>query len=108
MNSKLVNLLIRRASVYNLHTQPYHRPNLTTYIFAPRHSQNLPARNLSTSKKLPLKKLVCKSSSVHSYCQIGCRSLSSNLPPVDLEFDVRKLHHIFQFGLAVQQILPSK
>jgi len=107
MNSNLGNLFARRASAYNFIAHQYLRPKSTTFLFANRNSPNLHAYSLSTSRNLPFeKKNLCKPTPLDSYCQIGSRALSSNLPHVDIDFDVRKLHHIFQFGLAVKQIFP--
>ena len=70
----------------------------------PHKSQTI---NLSTERKLS-NKIICKPYAVDPYCQSGLRAHSSNLPHTDTSFDARKVHHIYQFGLVVQEILPSK
>ena len=108
MNTTLGNLLIRRASTSNYLSFQYLRHKPTTFPFLYRKLPNLQTYQLSTGQRLLLEKTYLNSAVVDTYYQLDSRTFSSKLPLFDIGFDLRELHHISQFGLAVQLILPSK
>ena len=108
MNSNLGKLFVRRSSsssYINYHILR-HKTNIISSVYKnPLKPQTL---SLCTERKPRYNTFNCKPFIVDPYCQSGLQANSSNLPHTDRNLDVRKVHHILQFGLAVQEILPSK
>ena len=74
------------------------------YLLAHLELQNIgPAKQYKARFHNAISKYV-----VDPYGQSGSRLHSTYLPTSDTKLDARKLHNIFQFDIAVQQILPSK
>ena len=107
MNSNLGHLVFRRtySSSYMTCHIIRNKPALLSFVNKnPLRLQNIgPAIQCKAQLHKAISKYI-----VDPHGQSSSRSHSTNLPLSDTNLDARKLHNIFQFGIAVQQILPSK
>ena len=104
MNSNLGKLFVSRSISSSYITSRY-KPNISSSLYKNLHKTQ--AISLNTEGKPRFNNISCKPY-IADPCQSGLQPHSSNLPHTDTNIDVRKVHHIFQFGLALQEIIPSK
>ena len=101
---------IRRATTSTYLSLQYFRykPIKSLYLF--RNPPNLQhSLQICTSQSLLIEKTNPGLSTFAESCCPPKQQLPSlKLPFVDINFDFRQVHHAFQFGLALQRILPSK
>ena len=106
MNLALGKLLLKRTSVSS-----YNSCNLLrckhTSLFLTTNASKLLQNSTCSHRKPRFEKTHFKPIVVNQCCQIDFRKTSTNQSHIDLNLDARN-NNIYRFGLALQQVLPSK
>ena len=106
MNLALGKLLLKRTSVSNYNSYNLLRCKHTS-LFLTTNASKLLQNSTCSHRKPRFEKTHFKPLVVNQCCQIDFRKTSTNQSHIDLNLDVRN-NNIYRFGLALQQILPSK
>ena len=105
MNLALGKLLLKKTSVSNYNSYNLLRCKHTS-LFLTTNASKLLQNSTCSHRKPRFEKTHFKPIVVNQCCQIDFRK-TSNQSHIDLNLDVRN-NNIYRFGLALQQILPSK